>query len=111
MIYKAKTFCGIMYRGSDDMKFTCPHCGEKTISLKEKISVGNVIPSKCKNCNNGYINNKMHAIYAGIIGIIAFLMIPKDASGTVFILFFILYVLLFISIYIFLPVKKSDIEL
>lgn len=93
------------------MKFNCPHCGEKTISFKEKVKVGNVIPYTCSHCKRGYINNKMHAIYTGLIGIIAFISIPINASNLVFILFFIIYFILFIVLYIFLPVKKSDIDL
>ncbi len=90
------------------MMFKCPHCKKKTISLKEKISVGITIPKQCKKCKNYYVSDNKSYFFIGVVLLLLIVYLPNGVSDIVLYFSIPTFFIIFMLIGIFYPVKKSS---
>lgn len=59
------------------MKYTCPHCGEKTISPWHKARAGGMSSSgaHCPSCGGRCVNGKLNLIVNSVLSGIACIMV------------------------------------
>ena len=72
------------------MKFTCPHCGEKTFSPIQKALCGGMSSSgkRCPSCNARCVNGKLSLAFSTILRLSVLVIViynyftSTDGNGT-----------------------------